>query len=232
MIKMKKFIVFSVIFTLFLCSAGTANSGTRHQLVKQGNKLYADSSYGEAIAKFLEAKAKGPSPIIDYNLGNAHYRSASFDRAAEIYFNSANEASTEIRAKAFHNLGNTLMNAGEFDKAVQAYINSLKINPVDMETKQNLEFALRAMQQQEQKQEQQDNQDKQDSQDQKQDQQQQEQQKQDKKQEQQQQEQSQQEMSKEDAMKILQALENDEKEVLKEVQKLKVAGAKSKKNNW
>jgi len=222
----------------------TANAGTRYGLVKQGNKLYNEEKYGDALAKYLEAYQKGQLPILDYNLGDAHFKSGALDKAAESYLKSLNNASPELKAKAFHNIGNALLQSGKMEDAVKAYINSLKLNPGDKETKQNLEYALRQMQQQ---QNQKDKQDKQDKQDQKEQQDKQEQQqnqdKQDQQQKQDQQEQQQQQqqqaqqkpeeqMSEQQALNILNALQNDEKQIQEKVIRRQMAGRKPKEKNW
>jgi len=236
-----------ILLIICVLNALTAQGGTRHGLVKQGNKLYGEEKFGDAIAKYLEAYQKGQLPLLDYNLGNAHFKSGALDKAAESYFKSLNNASPELKAKAMHNIGNALLQSGKAEDAVKAYINSLKLNPGDMETKQNLEYALRQMQQQQNqkdkqdkqqqkdKQNQQDQQNKQDQQ-QKQEQQEQQQQNQQEKQEQEQQQQAQQkpqeQMSEQQALNILNALQNDEKQVQEKVIRQQMAGRKPKDKNW
>lgn len=245
---------FILIITLALIAcfilSGNVEAQTRHKLVKEGNEKFRDKEYDEAIARYHMAEDKGESGIIDFNLGNSFYKSGNIGRASEVYMKALNDTNSTVRAQAFYNLGNALLDSGLTDMAVKSYINSLRLNPKDMEAKQNLEYALRQLQQQkqqqqnddksdqkkqdqqQQQQDQQQNQDKQ-KQDEQQQQQQQDRQKQEEQQQQQQQAQEQEvQMSKEDAMKLLQALENDEKEVQKKVVQKQMEGRKSKGKNW
>lgn len=240
----------TIIISCLLIAAlvvSTASGQTRHKLVKEGNRLYAEGKYDEAIARYRLAETRGALPQIDFNLGDAHYKSGNLERAAEVYFKTLNDSDTVLRANALHNLGNAFFDSGEYDKSVGAYINSLRLNPSDIETKQNLEYVRRMLQQQQQQQKQDgDEKKKGDSQDQQQQQQNQKQQEeQDQQDQQQQQDQSEQnqteqqqaepqklEMSKEDALKILNALQNDEKAVQKKVLRKQFVGRKSKGKKW
>jgi tetratricopeptide (TPR) repeat protein len=211
---------------------------TRHRLVKQGNKLYDKGVFDQALAKYKRAEAKGSSPEISFNLGDALYKSGNHKGALPEFFKSLNTDDKTSQAKSFYNLGNAFFQTGEYDKAIAAYINSLRLKPDDLQTKQNLEYTLRMMQQQQQQQKQeQKDQDKQQKQQQDQ-QQQQQQQQQSQQQEKQEQPQNQPqpaqkiEMSKEDAEKILDALKNDEKAVQKKVLQRQLAGRRPKAKNW
>jgi hypothetical protein len=148
----------------------------------------------------------------------------------------------EQKAKIFHNLGNTFLKSQKLQESIGAYKEALKINPNDLETKYNLSYALKQMQNQQNNQQNQQNQDQQDqNQDQNQDEQDQNQDQENKdqeeKQDQQQQNQDQQqnqqqnpepkdEISKDEAQRILDALKNNEAELQK-----KMREQKTKKSN-
>jgi tetratricopeptide (TPR) repeat protein len=179
-----------------------------------------------------------------YNLGNSLFKQAKFEDAAKQYMAAAGMQNNdkEQLAMAYHNLGNSLLQTNKLNEAIDAYKNSLRNNPSDFETKYNLAWAQDKLKQQQNQQQDQDqdkqNQDKenqdqqqnqnQDQQKQDQDKQDQEQQQQEQQQQQQQEQQAQQQeqpqnqISKEDAMRILEALQNDEKQVQEKVQKQKV----------
>lgn len=163
----------------------------------------------------------------------------------------------EHLASVWHNMGNSLLEAQQYAESIEAYKNSLRLNPSDQDSKYNLAYARQKLQeQQEQQQDQQQNQDQQQqdqnqdqqNQDQNQDQQQQDQQQdqqeqqqdqdqqeQEQNQDQQQQEQEAQPMtiSKEDAERMLQAIQEQEKDVKEKVDKQKAAKAKVKsEKDW
>jgi len=248
--KNTQYVILALLTLVTLSSADT-----RHGLVKKGNQHFAAEEWGDSIAKYKEAILQGELPLLNYNLGNALYKEGSLEGAAEAYVNALNGSDPKLKSQAFHNIGNALLQAGKSEDAVKAYINSLKLDPSSLDTKQNLEFALRQMQQEQQEQDQDQEQDQEQNQDQDQDQDQeqqqqneQDQQKEDEQekeqqeqqqdqQDQQQQEQEQQpapeeQMSEQDAKNILDALQNDEKDVQERVIKQQNAGKKPKEKNW
>ncbi|PJA28613.1 MAG: hypothetical protein CO189_04370 [candidate division Zixibacteria bacterium CG_4_9_14_3_um_filter_46_8] len=223
------------------------------------NKLYKQGKYAEAAKEYNDASIEKPNDTkINYNRGNALYQLDSLQSALQEYSRSSVSEDRPISQRSFYNLGNTLFNAGQYEQAAAAYIKSLQLNPEDKDAKYNLELALSKMQEQQQQQEK--DQKDQQKQDQKQEQKNKDQQKQDQKQEQkdkdqqneekqdQQQQSSPQEqqgqpqqqqpnpsdkgkMSKEDALRILNALQNEEKEVQKQLQRY-VGGTRKVIKDW
>jgi tetratricopeptide (TPR) repeat protein len=109
----------------------------------------------------------------------------------------------KLQAQSFYNIGNCQFKQGQLDQAIESYTASLLLNPKDRDAKQNLEFCLKIKEQM--KNQPQSDSTKQNQQDQ---------------QNQQPQPQPQPqtkpgEISKEDANRILQALQNQEKQNLK-----------------
>ena len=201
----------------------------------------------DAEASYRKALEEDPNNWdASFNLANALASQGRMEEAARQYqaLGSKTDVEKEKRAAAYHNLGNCLLQSENLQGAVEAYKNALRNNPNDLETKYNLAWAQDKMKQQQNenqqnqdqnKQDQQQDQNQQQNQDQQQDQQQnqdqqkkdqqnqqsQENQQQQPQQSQQQQDENDQQMSKEDAMRILEALENDEKDVQDKVQKQK-----------
>ena len=149
---------------------------------------------------------------------------------------------SEIEADSYYNLGNTMMAQEKYAEAFEAYKNSLKINPNDEDARYNLEYArwklIQQQQQQQQQQDQQqqdkeqeekDQQQQQQNQQQQQDQQQQEENQEQQQQQQQQDQQQQQEMSKEDAERMLKALENQEKQTMEDMNEKKASQMQKRK---
>ena len=246
---MRKSIILLTNLALLIFSL-TATAQTRRKLVEKGNDHYNDQQYNQAISKYGEAFTKGELPQIDFNLGNAFYKSGKLDTAAQMYMQAMNIEDDALKAQIYYNIGNTLAQAGDLKSAIASYINSLKLNPNDIEAKQNLELALQQQQQQqeqqqqqqdsenqEQEQQEQQNQQQEQQQEQQEQEQQQEQQEQQQQQDEQQQQQSQQnqveqQMTEEQAMQILDALLNDEKAVQEKVIRQQMAGRKPKAKNW
>jgi len=201
-----------------------------------GNSLYKQNNYQEALLAFDSVRNSNPGEDVlsksYYNLGNALLKMAM-------------------------DTSNTFQEA--LPASIEAYKSSLRSNPVDTSAKYNLAYAMNLLndqqcQQEEQDQEEQD-QEQQQEQDQDQEQQEQEQQEQNQDQEQQEQEQQEQnqdqqqrdqqqqqqqqqqaqpkQISKEDAERMLEALENDEQNTLEKLKLQKVKGSKYKsEKDW
>jgi len=233
-------IILAIPFTLFAQDA--------KDYIRKGNKQYSKEKFNEAeinYRKSLEHDNKSHKAV--FNLGDALYKQEQYDKAAQEFISIANQKiDDETTAMAYHNLGNSLLKSQKLQESIDAYKNSLRLNPKDMETKYNLEYVKRLLQQQQQQKNQdknkdqnkqdkknQQNQDKQnkdkqnqDKKDQK-DQQQQNQEKQNQEKNQKQQSVKEQKISKKDAERILQALMQEEKKLQKKLKK-KVKGVRGK----
>lgn len=208
---------------LLLVSAGNLSGQNDNPLVRSGNKQYKAGKFKEAEIDYRKAMELSPKSFKgEYNLGNSLYRQKNWEEASRSYMNSANKMKSGDmagKAAAFHNLGNSLLKAEKFSESVEAYKQSLRLNPADEDTRYNLSYAMRKLQQQQQQQQKkdqnkddkQDNKDKQ-NQNQPQDQQNQQQDK---------QQQQKQQISKQDAERMLQALKNDEQKTIDKVKKQK-----------
>lgn len=244
--KIKSIFVFN-----FIILTSVINAQSIRGLVNDGVDKYEESNYAEAEVDFKKGLETNVESFESrFNLGDAIYKQGRFEEALEEFKNSAPLAETdEAKAGIFHNIGNTFVKSKKLQESIAAYKEALKLNPNDMETKYNLSYALKQMQnQQNNQQDQQDqqNQDNKDKNDQNQDQEnkdeqdknddknedknddkQQDQQNNDEQQNQQQKPKEQkEEISKEEAKRILDALKNNEAELQK-----KMREQKTKKSN-
>ncbi|MBO4654893.1 MAG: VWA domain-containing protein [Bacteroidales bacterium] len=134
------------------------------------NKRNADEKMKKASEQYQQAeinyrKAMETTHNYDkanYNLGNSLYRQERYEEAGKAFESVANNQSSskDLRGRAYHNLGNSLLKQEKYKESIDAYKNALKLNPKDMDTKYNLEYArqkmMRQMQQQQQNQQNQD----------------------------------------------------------------------------
>jgi len=199
----------------FVLAAHAADVGG---LMRQGNGLYSRGKYDEALSRYQMAEVLEPdATAIHFNLGNALFRLGRYQEAARELELVMIDKKPERRANAMYNMGNVAFKAGQLDPAIKAYAGALAINPNDKQAKQNLEFCLKKKQEQ---------QNQPDSSQQKQ----QQNQRQQQNQQQQQQQQPQQGMDKNQAERIVQAVEDKEKEQQK---KQRAAGGKKQvEQDW
>ena len=230
-------LIINIFLFMLLLLPQIAFSQNKKEFIREGNKLYNDGKFNDAEIQYRKSleQEKGYNKGI-FNLGDALYKQGQYDSAASKFSSIANQnLDEETRAKAFHNMGNALLKSKKYPESIQSYKNSLKLNPSDNDTKYNLEYAKKMLiqQQNQQKQNQQDKKDNQDKDKQKQDQQDKKNQDQDKDKkdqkdnQQQNEEQQDQKISKDDAKRILQALNNEEKNIQKKLKK-KAKATKSK----
>jgi len=204
--------------------------------IREGNKAFEKDKFQNAEVAYSKA-LKEPKLQHDagFNIGDALYKQEKYADALE-QFSSLKEMANdaEKKGKLYHNIGNTLLKQEKYKESIEAFKHALREVPDDMETKYNLAYAQKMLQEEQNKQKKnkQNNKDKQD-QDQKQNKDQnkdkkknQQQPDSDKKQNQQQQQQPQ--LSKQDAERLLKAIANDEKKIQEKV-KEKQAKAKHKK---
>ncbi|MCB2221185.1 MAG: tetratricopeptide repeat protein [Bacteroidetes bacterium] len=237
-----------------LLYAGAAFAQKENKYIRNGNDQYYEDNYKEAEVDYMKALEKNPESVKgQYNLGGALYKQENYEDASKLYGNVASRAQDDKnKADALFNLGNSYVKAQKYEEAINAYKDALRIDPEDMDTKYNLEYAKKMMQQQQQQQQNQDqNKDQDKKEDQQQDQQQQDQQDQQEKQDQQKQQQDQQQdqqnnpqqqqqqpqpqqISKQDAERMLEALKNDENKTLEKVklQQMQKVQAKKVEKDW
>lgn len=238
-----------LLITVPLMLAGNRSYAQANKYLKEGNRLYDQQKYKEAIADYSKALAKDPNNTPGlFNLGNSLYQQKQYDSSRKVL------AATEKlmkdkngKAATEYNIGNSFMSQQKWEDAVSAYKQTLRNNPQDVDAKYNLSYAeemLKKQQQQQQKQQKQNKQDQKqdkskqqqqgnDKQDNKQkeqqDQQQQQQQQQQQKEEQQQQAQSS-KLSQQQADQLLNALEQEERKLQDKMKKEKGVPSRMEKD--
>jgi len=221
-----KYLIYTILF-LFLTAASVNDA-------RKANEAFRNGNYAEAVELYKKAIGEDPENArLHFNLGNAYARLGNIEEAQAAYGQyKALSENEEQQSLADYNTGNIYAEQQKYDEAIEKYREALKKNPGDEDAKHNYELALQKKQQQEDQQQQQQNQDenKEQDQDQQQQQQQQNQDQQDQQQQQQNeqsesdpqdsnQQQQAQQMSLEEAKRVLDALEQREKELLKNMKK-------------
>jgi len=228
-----KAIITIVVITLlvgFLASPGYT-AGSARSANKKGLKQYDKEQYDQALTEFIAGSELAPDrPELKYNQGTALYKNGNFKEAVDQFQKATVDENATLSPNALYNMGNSYYRAGQAKEAIDAYKRSLMKQADHLDAKHNLEMALRLAEIQEQQQEQQ-----QDQQQQKQEQQQPEDQnkqpppEQPEKEEQQP---SQGEMTEEQADRLLDAMQNEEQNALKDKLQRQFGRPKRVEKDW
>ncbi|MBN1361868.1 MAG: tetratricopeptide repeat protein [Sedimentisphaerales bacterium] len=185
----------TVLLLLLALAASARGADPAARAIREGNALYADGQYTDAINKYNEALVEQPAALEPkFNKANGYYRLDDLGEAIDLYQEVAAESKDmALVAKAKYNLGNCLFQRGskqrdsDLQKALQDMEASitywrgvLDIEPENQKAAENIEVArltikdiLDQLKKQQEQQQQQGQQDQQDQQQQSQDQQQQ-----------------------------------------------------------
>lgn len=123
---MIKFIVSCCL--LFLC-VDASWGATQASTVKEGNFLYFDGDYEEAIVKYNQALERASeSDIINFDIGTAYYQNEDYPSAISHLQKSLLSEDFQLQEKAHYNLGNSYYKAGigQEDENIDVAISSLE----------------------------------------------------------------------------------------------------------
>ncbi|HXB41920.1 MAG TPA: tetratricopeptide repeat protein [Bacteroidia bacterium] len=204
---------FFYILSALILNSYTAFSQQERYILREGNNQYNSGRYKKAEQYYGDAlKKKNNYFKANYNLGNALYKQGKFKDALEQYdVFIKNNADKDTLSKAFHNIGNSYLKEKRYEDAIKAYKNSLKFNPKDENTRYNLAYAKKKLEEQQKKDGGKDNKENKDKKDDKKNKDKKDQQNKDNKDKKDQKEQP--KMSKEEAQRMLEALKNAEQKL-------------------
>jgi Ca-activated chloride channel family protein len=143
----------TVIIFLFLLQASLLFAQQEKRYIKKGNELYQQQQYKEAEASYRKSFGKKSRHIeSNFNLGDALYKQKKFPEAAEKFNQIAESAKNNkaVVAQAYHNLGNSFLANKKLEEGIAAYKKSLINNPKDDATRYNLAYAQEMLKKQQQ----------------------------------------------------------------------------------
>ena len=188
--------------------------------IRKGVKEYHKDDFGNAEVNFRKALDENDeSWEASFNTGNSLYKQDKSEDAVEMYNQLLRmEGDKNRKADIYYNIGNSFLKEQQYEKSIDAYKNALRNRPEDEDARYNLAYALSMLSQDENQQDQQQDQQEGD-QDGDQDDQQDQQESQDGEDNRQNQPEERQGLSREEAERILQALQDREEEIKEEVEK-------------
>ena len=209
------------------------------QAIKRGNAHYKTEAYDAALEAYQSAAKNRPQDAISrYNIGTALYQKKQFEKAADEFRRSLDAADPVRRAQGYYNLGNAQVQLNDIEGAIRSYKSALRLNPADLDAKHNLELVLEKLEQNSQQNQSESGDDDKDRREQDQQQQNQESSEQEVASEEsppQPEQQSTQhpvEMSKEDAIRLLEAVKDNEKEIQKKILQKRFSRRRRSEKDW
>lgn len=145
---MKQFIL----FLLMILNGSVLFAQDAKSLIHRGNQLYEQKKFKEAEVDYRKAVEKKNENLTgNFNLGDALYKQKKFDNAAKNFTEIASTATNpSVKARALHNLGNSMLETKKFQESIDAYKKSLLNNPADDATRYNLAYAQEMLKKQQQ----------------------------------------------------------------------------------
>jgi Ca-activated chloride channel homolog len=132
---------------LFLLSSGQIWQDMTSRKNAEGNALYQQKNYGGALQKYIEAQEGSKYlPEISYNIANTLYQQKKFPEAIKELERSISNQKQSFNQRVYFNQGNSFYRVGQYQQAVESYKKTLAIDPSDREAKHNLELALGKLQ--------------------------------------------------------------------------------------
>ncbi len=120
------------------------------QYTRQGNEAYKQKDFQTAEEKYQLALLESTDYFkASYNLANNLYKQKKYKEAAESYQSLLNkENNPSVKSSLYHNLGNSQLMQKEYEKSIEAYKQALKLNPKDQNSRYNLAYAMKMLDQQ------------------------------------------------------------------------------------
>lgn len=150
-----KLFIMLVMAMLFVMRAGMVMAINARACVKDGNRLYEEKKYDQALTKYQDALLAEPkNEKIEFNIANSLYMKKKYEDALKAYQKVIGSNDINLEGQTYFNIGNTLYRMGKLPESILAYQQALKLNPNDMDAKYNLEFVRKKLKEQMERQEQ------------------------------------------------------------------------------
>ena len=143
---MKRLLNISI--TVILLLSGTAVIGqTENSLIRSGNRYYKQKDIDRSQQEYQKALQLAPfNPSANYNLGNTQFRKNSFEDAVRSYDASiSNSIDSTVKEKGWYNKGVAQIRQQKLEESIESWKNALKLDPSDLEARENLEKALQEL---------------------------------------------------------------------------------------
>jgi Ca-activated chloride channel homolog len=136
-----KALYLTCLMVFYLSTAGWLWTDSVAKKNKQAVHLYKEDKIDDALSKWRDAQIDSPDKKeLYYNIGGALMRQKKHEDAYKQYEKSLDSKDTGLRSKTYYNMGNANYRMGKLPEAIEYYEKCLDINPEDEDAKYNIEF--------------------------------------------------------------------------------------------
>lgn len=140
------------LMSILMLTAVISSAQSERKFIRKGNHDYKKNDFVESEIQYRNALEQNSHSFKgQFNLADALYKQNKYNESLETLNNlNLTGLSNDQKASVLHNKGNALFKQNKLKESIEAYKSALKYNPNDKETKYNLSEAIRLLQQQQQ----------------------------------------------------------------------------------
>ncbi len=122
----------------------------QEKAIQQGNDAYRKNDFVTAVKDYTKALSEdNKNEIAKFNMANALQRTNEHGKSASLYDDVIkNTSDASLQSKAYYNKALALLQQDKLNEAIDALKQSLRLQPGDNDTRENLQKALEQKQQQ------------------------------------------------------------------------------------
>lgn len=151
------FVMRTVLLAVLLvrCGDAFAQDYRERSSIRSGNRAYEEQDYKGSEEKYRAALEKQPASYeAAFNLGDALYKQGRYEESSQVFDSLSRSPllSAEQMSRVYHNMGNALFAQQKLQETAESYKQSLRARPDDLETKYNLAYVQKLLEDQQQNQ--------------------------------------------------------------------------------
>lgn len=146
--KSKK-VVLSALFVM-ICSVAYSQLHPERKFIRSGNRDFEKGAYDDSEVDYLRAREMNPASYeATFNLADAHYKQERYQEAQAAFEVLASLENNDPlrRADAYYNLGNSYFQQEKYKEALEAFKNAMRLNPADTDAKFNYAYTKKKLEQ-------------------------------------------------------------------------------------
>lgn len=138
-----------IIINIVVLLAVAVNAEGLKSKIDGGNSLYKKGDFEKALSKYQDAQIDEPEhPVLHFNTGDALFMQEKYEEAVKEYEKASYAKDIDLQSKTYYNIGNSLYKAGKMPEAIQYYQKCLELNQKDQDAKYNIEFVRKKIKEQ------------------------------------------------------------------------------------